>query len=67
MSIDQAFIAGLDSLRVKGFNPSSKSPQVLAAHSVFSKAAATVQFDPRFPEQGPIYASQLILKAYAGK
>lgn len=65
ISIDDVFLAGLALVREAGLPASGKDVAVLAAYRVFAKHAAGKEDNPQFAEQGPRYAKQLILQAYA--
>lgn len=64
MSIEQAFLAGLELVRAAGLDARGKDVAVLAAHAVFTRASRGLESDPRFPAQAPLYAKRLILTAY---
>jgi hypothetical protein len=63
VSVDEAFKAGLASVRESGVRVDTKDIAVLATWSVFEKRARKVEFDPRFEADGPRYARLLILQA----
>lgn len=65
MTIEDAFRAGLESVRASGLPAKGNDIPVLAAHSVFTTRANGKEHDPRFPTDGPVYARKLILEAFA--
>lgn len=65
MTVQDAFLAGLELVRSLGIPAGGKDIAVIAAHNVFSGRAADKQGDPRFSVAGPAYARNLILNAYA--
>jgi hypothetical protein len=65
MSVDEAFKQGLALVREAGLPAQGGDIQVLAAWFVFEKACKGKEFDPRFPEEAPLYAKWLILIAYS--
>jgi hypothetical protein len=65
MDVESAFKAGLALVREAGLPARSGDIQVLAAYSVFVKAARGLEADPRFRTDGPVYAKRLILVAYS--
>lgn len=65
VTIDEAFLAGLDLVRRAGLAVRGTDIRVLAAERVFTAHAAPVRRDPRFSIEGPQYAKQLILEALA--
>lgn len=66
LTIDAAFKEGLRLVREAGLPLKGGELPLLAAWFIFEKKAELVFGDPRFDEQGPLFAKQLILRAFAG-
>ena len=65
MLTQEAFIAGLQMVREAGLAAKGNDTAVLAAGRIFEKVAAGKEHEERFAKEGPQYAKQLILLAYA--